>query len=228
MTTTATATSPPTTDVPKPPPPPRVAFWPVFIWLAVQMLALLAAGVRIPFSARFPVPEENVAIHEMLVAQMIASALLFPMLFPTLATGVIVVGSAPLMLQLAGVLAGEVEAVKWAYVCAYSAIWLIGLGLWSTALRTARARLYGVAVAGAVVIGGAMLAYLHREFGAPTETFDWARHAGLGPLVGAIAIQEVGERTAGMAWAFLGAFCLLGLGVAVVAWFGMPKPPLHR
>jgi hypothetical protein len=205
----------------------RVAFWPVFAWLAVQMLALLASVLRAPFSARFPAPAENLAIHEMLVVQMVASALLFPMLFPTLATGVIVVGSAPLMLQLAGVLAGEVEAVRWAYVCAYSAGWLIGLGLWSVALRTARARLYGVAAAGAIVVGGAMLAYLHREFGAPTEAFDWGRHGGLGPLVGAIAIQETGERT-GMAWAFLGVFGLAATGAAGVTRFRMRKPPLLR
>src|SRR5687768_10229078 len=74
---------------------------PVAAWLALQMVALLLAGFRVPLSARFPSPEEHVALHEMLVVQTIASALLFPVLFPTFATGVLVVATTPVMILLA-------------------------------------------------------------------------------------------------------------------------------
>src|SRR3954463_8926538 len=68
-----------------------VHFWPIFTWLALQMLALLAAGLRVPFSARFVVPEEQLAIHEMFTVQMIASAMLFPILLRNLATAATVI-----------------------------------------------------------------------------------------------------------------------------------------
>src|SRR6266536_2162692 len=104
-----------------------VAFWPLFAWLALQMLALLAAGFRIPFSARFIVPEEQLALHEMFAVQMIASALLFPLLFRTRSTGLLAIAATPLMVQLAGVLAAQTQMIPLTLACAYPAIWLLGL-----------------------------------------------------------------------------------------------------
>jgi hypothetical protein len=181
------------------------------------MLSLLAAGFRIPFSARFPAPEEQLAIHEMLVLQTIASALLFPVLFPSFSTGLAVVAATPMMLVLSAILAGRTLDGPLLGLGAYSTVWVAALGLWHFGLRTPRVRLYGVAGAALVVVGGAVLAYLHREFGAPTESFDWRREGWLGPLVGGISLLEAGPAT-GTAWACLGLSVLSGALLAGVRW----------
>jgi hypothetical protein len=195
-------------------PRPTVAFWAVFAWLGIQMLALLAAACRIPFSAHFPAPEEHLAMHEMLVAQMIGSALLFPLLMPCFSTAFMVIAIAPVMMLLAGLLAEAPAGVPLILACAYPALWLIALSMWAYILPTAKARLYGVAVATVLVVGGAMLAYLAREFGAPTETFEWAAHAHLGPLIGGITLLESGPAS-GRIWIFLGILLLISLGTAL-------------
>ncbi len=198
---------------------PTVAFWPLFTWLALQMLALLAAACRIPFSARFIVPEEQLALHEMFTVQMIASALLFPLLFRTRATGLLAIAATPLMVQLAGVLAAQTEMIPLTLACAYPTLWLLGLGLWSHALGDApKAKLYGVAAASLLVVGGTLVAYLDREFGAPAQTFDWARHGYQGPLVGGITLLEAGGWT-GTVWVFMGTFLLSGLIATTARWW---------
>src|SRR4051812_36028619 len=148
----------------------RVSFWAVFGWLALQMLALLAAGLRVPFSARFVVPEEQLAIHEMFTVQMIASAMLFPILLRNLATAATVIAVTPLMVQFAGVIGAQSEWIPLTVACAYPTLWLIGLAMWARALRcSGKAQLYGVTAAMLVVIGGVLVAYLGREFGAPGQ-----------------------------------------------------------
>jgi hypothetical protein len=77
--------------------------------------------------------------------------------------------------------------------------------------------MYGVAVAGMLTIGGAMLAYVARESVAPGEGFDWAAHGWLGPLTGGITLLDVGEWT-GTAWHFMGWAVGSGLIATVVGW----------
>jgi hypothetical protein len=197
---------------------PAVDFWTVFAWLAIQAVALLAAGFRIPFSARFPSPEELLAMHEMLFVQIVASALLFPVLLRNLGTAVFVITAAPLMMLLAGVMAGESDKSKLILGSLYPMLWLIGLAIWAFALQTPKARLYGVSVATLLAVGGAMLAYLDREFGAPTQTYDWATHSYLGPLVGGISLLESATTGTGAIWAFMGTFLLCGIAAASMKW----------
>jgi hypothetical protein len=202
-----------------------VAFAPVLLWLALQGLALVAAGLRVPFSARFPVPAEQMALHEMLVVQMVGSALLFPMLFRTFATGVLLIAGTMIMTQLAGMLASTERESTLIAVCTYPTLWLAGLGLWAYALRTTRARMYGVATAILVVIGGVLVAYLQREFGAPIQPFDWSKHGYLGPLMGGITLVEAGEWT-GKIWVFLGFHLLLSIIAAGWRWRRSRQTPI--
>lgn len=204
-----------------------VHFWPIFTWLALQMLALLAAGMRVPFSARFVVPEEQLALHEMFTVQMIASAMLFPLLCRNLATAATAIAVTPLMVQLAGVLGAQSEWIPLTVACAYPTLWLIGLAMWASALRgNTKAQLYGITAAMLLVIGGVLVAYLGREFGTPGQPLDWARRSWLGPLMGGLALLEAGVRT-GTAWAFMGTHLLLG-GVAVLALRGIRFKPSQR
>lgn len=197
---------------------------PLFAWLALQMIALLAGGFRVPLSARFPAPEEQMALHEMLVVQIAGSALLFPALFPTLANGVLAVAAVPIMTLLGAILASRAPDRTLLAVAAYTCLWVAGLAVWANLLRTTRGKLYGVAGATLLALGGATLAYLNREFGAPTEAFDWSSRGWLGPLVGGMSILESDAGT-GTAWAFLGSFLsLTGVGAGVCWWRGQGKP----
>lgn len=194
-----------------------VQFWPVFVWLALNMLALLAAGLHVPFSARFIVPEEQMALHEIYCVQMIAAAMLFPFLFRTFSTTVLVVMVTPLCVQLAGVLAAESKFLPLVCDCAYPTLWLMGLAVWAYVLRGEKARMYGVAVALLWVVGGATVAYLEAEFGAAGQGFNWSRHLALGPLVRGMALLEGGPRT-GTVWAGLGIFLFLSVLAGVWRW----------
>lgn len=209
--------SPSTLLANSPRPRPAVAFWAVFTWLAVQVFALLAAACRIPFSARFPAPEEHLAMHEMLLVQLAGSALLFPLLMPCFSTAFLVIAIAPVMMLLAGLLAEAPQGWPLVLACAYPALWLIGLSMWAYVLKTPKARMYGVAAATMLVLGGALLAYLQREFGAPAELFEWPAHAGLGPLLGGITLLESGTR-AGQIWSFLGTYLFLSFGAGMASW----------
>jgi hypothetical protein len=205
-----------------------VHFWPVFAWLALQMLALLAAGLRVPFSARFLVPEEQLALHEMFTVQIIASAMLFPILCRNLPTAATAIAVTPLMVQLAGVIAAQSEWIPLTVACAYPTLWLIGLALWASALRgSGKAQLYGITAATLLVIGGVLVAYLAREFASPGQPLDWAQRGWLGPLMAGFALLEAGVRT-GTAWAFMGIHLLIA-GIAAVTLRRLRcKPPPTR
>lgn len=199
-------------------PPPHahrsaVAFWPVLTWLLLQLAALTLSACRIPLSARFPAPEEELACHLLLAVQTSFSALLFPFLFRNLATGWFIVATAPIFTLVAAAIGGLTSGHGLERFLFFAPAWLAGLLAWSLALKTPRARQYGSAIAVFLVLGMALLAYLHREFGAPAQTFDWSKHSTWGPLMGGIAVLEAPSRS-GTAWVFLGSFLLAGL----VAW----------
>jgi hypothetical protein len=195
----------------------NVAFAPVLVWLVLNVLALLAAGLRVPFSARFVMPEEQMALHEIFFVQMVASAMLFPFLFRTFATTVVILAVTPLCVLIAGILAAQSEFWPLVLDCAYPTLVLGGLAVWAYVLRGTKAARYGVGVVLLWVAGGAMMAYSNREFLAPTQSFDWTGHLGLGPLVGGIALLEAGPRT-GTVWVGLGSFLFLSLLAGVGRW----------
>lgn len=197
-----------------------VHFWPVFAWVCLQLTALALSACRIPLSAQFPVPEEELACHLMLAVQTSFSALLFPFLFRNLATGWFIVATAPIFTLVAAAIGGLTAGHGLERFLLFAPVWLTALLVWSLALKTPRSRHYGSAVAVFLVLGMALLAYLHREFGAPAQTFDWSTHATWGPLMGGIAVLEAPSRS-GTAWVFLGSFLLAGLlawGTDLLAW----------
>ena len=67
------------------------------------MSALCLAGLRIPLSARYPQPEEALAVHVLVIVQITAAALLFPLLFRSITSSIIVIASAIPFIQLAAV-----------------------------------------------------------------------------------------------------------------------------
>jgi hypothetical protein len=183
----------------------------------------MLAAARVPFSARYPSPEEGLAVHVMVIAQVTAGAMLFPFLMRSFTNCVAVVGSTIPFLQLAAFLAAEMDNRRLAWCGVYVTTWLLTLAVLNAALGCARGKLYGVAATTVAAVGGAMLAYLHREFGAPGSTFEWERHGWLGPIMGCLAILEGGPG-GGRIWVFLGATLGSAVGaLAVSRWRGRTR-----
>lgn len=153
----------------------------VLLWLVIQLGALGASAARVPLWARTPEPVQRVAGAQMLAVQIIASAMLFPWLMPTVGTSFFIVLTSAPMLQLAGMLSGVAwsgVAPAWGYLC----LWLVALAYWSVALQSVRARLCGMAIATSLALGVPLLRYLAMEFRDRTELpfrgLEWLDPAG--------------------------------------------------
>jgi len=127
----------------------------------VGALALTAG--RFPLSVRYTTTGEMNAVPVMLAVQICAAALLHPWLFASRRSVPAIWALAMLMLQLAACLAG----VSWQtmlWPAAYFSTWLGVLFLaacWYPGEKSAR---LGVALAGWLTIGGAVVWYLRAEF----------------------------------------------------------------
>ena len=170
------------------------------LWLGVQVAALAVGAFRVPLSAKYPRPEELLAVHIMVAAQVAASALLFPYLLRDWRTGTAVVASAwPFVMLAATLSASPVDAAARAGM--YVTTWLVALGLWRAALPTPEALAFAVATAALVTIGGAALVYLMAEFGSPDAPVEvgasFVRRVWLAPAgIGVAALVIVLGRTA--------------------------------
>lgn len=180
--------SEPPPPVPAPPPPPRSPAAPLFCWLVVQFLALSLGALRIPLSARFPPPGEQFAIHIVLVAQVVASALLFPLIMRDVKTSVMVILTTVPFVQLASYLSA-IDAARAALAAAYVATWLAVLAAWRPLLRTRGDQMRGVACAVALSLGAAIIWYVRAETRA-SAPIDWSHDGLFGPVLGAIAQVE--------------------------------------
>jgi hypothetical protein len=193
---------------------PGVPMGPVAAWLAVQLAALALSAGRVPLSARFPRVAEELAVDVMLVAQVTAASLLFPLLLRDARALAVAVLTALPFLQLAGYLAGT-PTPRLARAAAYLVVWLIALGLWRRALSSRAAALYGVAVASAIAVGGPILWYARAEFARHSAAVDWPADGALGPILGALA-QVEHPAIALAPWFALGTFALAGGAAALV------------
>jgi len=142
---------------------------PLFLWLLLQLLALILAVARVPLSAHFARPPEALAVDEMLAVQITLSGMLFPWLMRTPTRCFAVILTAGPMLQLAGALAAMPTSrvmMLWCYV----ACWCLALAAWRAMLGSGR-DMIGVAIANLLTIGGIALWYLTAEFSATARSF---------------------------------------------------------
>lgn len=180
---------------------------PLALWLALQLVALLLPALHVPLSDEFPRPIERIAMHEMLVVQVTAAAMLFPMLFKNIATTVALVASTWPFLQLAAMFSAT-PPPRLLSAGLYVALWMITLALFNSMLRTDRARLRAAALATSFTLAGPLLWYLHQEFGTAAEA--GATMVALNPLLGALEVLNAEERSAGV-WAFIALLLALAL-----------------
>lgn len=185
---------------PSPRPSPAAA---LFAWLLIQMAMLVIAARDVPLWARFPAEGDRLAVHEMLVAQIIASALLFPWLLRDGVTTLLVAAAAIAFGQVSAFIAGA-SHMRALLAGAYVVGWLIGLALWRDALSRWRATMPGVASAAALSLGGVVIAYLQAERWMPSE-HSIPSHQ-LGPIMG--ALSQLDAAAGPSRWGFLIAFLL--------------------
>lgn len=149
--------------------------------MAIQLTALALAAGRVPLSARFPQPAETQAAAEMLVAQVVAGGLLFPLLLKD---------GKGLMLSVAGVwpmlfLAADLSGEDTGHIAAagiYVTGWLVALALWKFFLTSESSIRIALCLVLLWSIGGSVLLYIRAEYGnGATDSALW--NAAGGPVV---------------------------------------------
>jgi len=158
---------------------------PLAAWLTLSVLILGIPALRFPLSANYPRPAESMALHVFLVSEFLLSALLFPILLRNLRFSLLIVLVTCPFVFLAAFLA-FIPASRAALCAIDLTLWLLALRLFRSLLTSPRARLAGIAIASAVVLGGPLIWYLSAEFAAGIPSFRGA--ACLGPIPGALAL----------------------------------------
>ncbi len=122
----------------------------------------------------------------MLAVQVAAASLLFPVLLQNWRSMAIAVVTAWPFAELAGFLA-DAQRNQWVAGEVYVSVWLVTLYLWAGILRNSWVRLFGVALAAILSLGGPVLLYLRSEFSEGGEMAT-GRFAYFGPIAGAVSL----------------------------------------
>jgi hypothetical protein len=194
------------------------------LWLILQLLPLLAAAAQLPLSDQFPRPAEQLALDELIVVQITASALLFPLILPTLPSTLIAIAASWPFLQLAGFLAAAPPLRVLGSAC-YLALWLLTLNLWLRLLPHRKSLLIGVAIATTLALAGPLLWYLKAEFGmTDSPAAAWPIDSRLGPVMGGLAMVHGGSKVVPQ-WLPVCSLCALGGVFSALARFRPAKLP---
>jgi hypothetical protein len=167
--------------------PPRTSA--VALWAGVQCAALIAAAVGIHLWPHQPDPPESIALAEMVSVQVVAAALLFPVVCAGTATLAINLAVMAALQQLAGLLTVTPEP-RVLSTTAFAGVWIVGLAGWARLARGGLAQSCATAMATVLSLGGALLWYVTAEAasqgGSPPP--DALR---FGPLVAGAAMASV-------------------------------------
>ena len=139
-----------------------IALAPLLLWTLAQLAAVALAAGRVPLSQDYSIPAERAAVPLVAITQLIAAALLFPRLLPTIRAAAAAGGVGLGFLALAAVLADR-PAAGWMPVAAYEILWLAALHLLARRLKSDRGRLLAVAAVGLLVLGPPLLGYLRAD-----------------------------------------------------------------
>ena len=161
------------------------------VWILLQLAALALAAGRVPLWAHFPQPGERLAVEMMLVVQVTAGTLLFPLMFRDEEATLATIAAAWPMLALAALLA-DANPIATARAGALVSVWFVGLALWRMAFPATAQHLILVAVAGLIALGAAACFYFSREFGGGPVQFPAALG---GPIVSAIREMQALHRS---------------------------------
>jgi hypothetical protein len=147
---------------------------PLFVWLVIQLIAIGLAAARVKLWAKFSAEGETVALDELLVAQFIASSLLFPFLCRDFKSTIAITLAGVAMCGLVGIL--SFNSLDTCGQCALNLLmWLLGLAVWWKVVNawtrgikgnlplSPTAALIAVAVVSSLNLCGPILAYFQAE-----------------------------------------------------------------
>ena len=184
---------------------------PLVFWLIPQLISLLLSAARVPLSAHPPRPIESIALAQLAVVQIVAAAMLSPLLFRSVANTIAVILTAAPMLQLTGFLSSASMSTINAQ-CLLGASWAIALSaVCLTVGERHRASISAVATTWS--LGGVLLAYLHAEFASARSIPDFF----FGPALIAIRLTERSTIPSDLWW-IVGAIPMLALAIAYAAY----------
>ena len=113
---------------------------PLIVWLLIQLAAIALAASGVALSANFPQPPQSLAVHEMLIAQFVGSAMFLLVLFRGgwRAWIAMVLTAGPMLVLAAWVARMPISRVMlpWGEV----GLWLTTLALWSAVVSRRDAR----------------------------------------------------------------------------------------
>lgn len=136
----------------------------VVVWVMIQLITLLVAGMDLPLFARPTEAASRYALIWMASTQFAILSLLFPWLLANLRQSLFIFAATPPFVALAGFMAqAAVESI--ATVTILILIWLCGLSVWRSILSSPTLGQIGICLASSLCIGGAAVTYLLVEFG---------------------------------------------------------------
>jgi hypothetical protein len=126
------------------------------------------------------------------VSQVLAGALLFPVIFRSLSETLLLAAASWPFLQLAGFLSSSTTQAIILCEC-YISMWLAILGLWRVALISSKARMTATAIAAAMCLAGPLLWYLRNEFAGEPTPMQMTVWSCASPVMGTIGILHAGQ-----------------------------------
>ena len=140
--------------------PPRTSA--VALWSVVQCAALTPAAAGVHLWPRQPDPPESLALAELVGVQIVAAALLFPLILTDGTTLLVNLALIVPLQHLAGLLSAAPPATIWS-ATGFVGVWLIGLAGWARLARGDLAQSWLTTAATLLTVGGAVLWYVRAE-----------------------------------------------------------------
>lgn len=170
----------------------------LLLWMSLQLISLSLSAMRVPLYARFPQPVERQATIQLLATQIMASALLFPVLLRDWRSLVLAVAGTWPLVVLANLMGGETTLCA-VNAVAYVTLWLATLALWNWILTGDSWRALAVTVPSLWAIGGPLLLYFHIEATGTSGLWPSADRSVLWATAGGPMWAEV-DRLWGSGW----------------------------
>lgn len=162
----------------------------ILVWLLVQIGALMLAALRIPLWAHAPAGGEFLALAILGTTQILAGALLSPLLLRDWRSAAMTIATVWPMLFLAGFLASA-SMGSIILVGTYISTWILLLAIWRLPLSSTGHHLALSAIAAAWAAAGPLLIYARTEFpNPPIPPFSSTARAATGPITGLFTILD--------------------------------------
>jgi len=182
-------------------------------WIGVQLVALVACAARVPFWSRPTVPTDGLALHVMLITQVVMTALLGPFLFRDWKHLVSIAASSVPFAFLAGLLCSA-SVSQIARGEAYALGWVALVAIWSLIASTPWTRALLVAITSLCALGGINLFYVAAEFAERSSSVTMLLRST--PVAGVVAQLSEADYTANRASAFLGVAVVVSVAVRAI------------